>query len=70
MKKIDCKGNYLEFNGITVISFLHFNKIFPQIYDILDHDPDIKKYYSPLPLDSYHMTVKNHLVGTKEEIPY
>lgn len=67
MRKIDDKGNYLNFHGITIISFLHFNKILlDKVKEILDADSNLNKYYSTLPSESYHMTIKNHLVGTEE----
>ncbi|CAM4430230.1 MAG: hypothetical protein LEGION0398_MBIBDBAK_01338 [Legionellaceae bacterium] len=59
-KKIDSNGIYTKFPGLTIIAsimekdFLFFQKI----YNCFTQDL-IKKYYSPLPFDSYHITTVN-----------
>ncbi len=68
MKKIDQNGNYLPFIGTTIISFVKCQKLFKDIHEYIScHHHLFFKYYSLLPVESYHMTVKNHTVCSGSE---
>jgi hypothetical protein len=61
--KINDKGDYLPFEGFTIISFLkdRSGPIWTDFQKFLDSLPVFNKYYRTLPASSFHMTVKNHI---------
>ena len=74
MKKVDKNGVYSRFPGVTIISFLSKeNKTaFEEFRNWVVTEMTIfTKYYSMLPVSSYHATLKNHTVlGRNNEISY
>lgn len=67
-KKIDEKGNYTVFPGITVISKTTDaeNPLWYALHELLINDQDVVAHFSPLPYQSYHMTAIN--VCTKHDM--
>lgn len=63
--RIDSDGRFLPFSGVTVISQVGASNqaIWENIYRELSQDLLITRYYSPLPLSSYHMTINNLYVS-------
>jgi hypothetical protein len=57
MYKIDRRGNFLPYPGITVISKVDDCEVFEQIERILRDSEDLKESLSPLPKESYHVTI-------------
>jgi hypothetical protein len=58
-KKIDNTGNYCPFPGVTVVADIAKNEhysFWEDLYNELKVNSLITKYYSLLPIDSYHMT--------------
>lgn len=57
-KKIDAEGNYTDFRGVTVVASVGKNnsELWQNIYNFLNNSAVLKEYFSPLPLESYHMT--------------
>ncbi|NBX85569.1 MAG: DUF1868 domain-containing protein [Gammaproteobacteria bacterium] len=66
MKKINPNGLYLPFPGITVVAsiFQEDLNFWNQIYQLLSQSELIKTYFSPLPVDSYHVTTLNLCVAS------
>ena len=58
MKKIDCTGKYLPFEGVSYICMAKAQSVLADVYERLGQT-SFKHYYSPLPLNSYHMTLMN-----------
>mmetsp|Transcript_14311 Transcript_14311/g.21427 ORF Transcript_14311/g.21427 Transcript_14311/m.21427 type:complete len:215 (+) Transcript_14311:106-750(+) len=58
MAKVDTSGNYCRFEGFTIVSCVDRAVLssLQTVYDALAKSELISNYYSPLPLDSYHMT--------------
>lgn len=70
LTKIDSKGNYLEYPGITIIAPIENNLRtdnlgLQTIYHAIKESPLLSRYYAPLPYKSYHVTTCN--LYTKEE---
>lgn len=59
--KIDAEGHYTLFPGVTVICPIRDEDkpFWSLIYQILAEEKWLLRYFSPLPLDSYHMTALN-----------
>lgn len=57
-RKINERGEYLPFYGYTTISMLDPRQNLQQIEKFI-HNSSIGKYFSPLPSDTYHMTLFN-----------
>jgi hypothetical protein len=59
--KLDADGNYSSFRGVTVVSAV--GSANAPLWEALSHslnsNDQLKKYYSLLPLSSYHMTTIN-----------
>jgi len=55
--KVDDQGKYRIFPGITIICPLTNPKEWQEIPTFISQTRELRKYYSPLPLDSYHMTI-------------
>lgn len=56
--KVDSEGNYLNFSGLTIISYVdHTNIIYSKLFDLLSSNKQITEKYAVLPIDSYHMTI-------------
>lgn len=57
MAKIDNRGNYCYFPGVTVVCPIseESNSIGELLYSMMTSEP-ISRFYSALPSDSYHMT--------------
>jgi hypothetical protein len=69
-KKIDNGGNYCHFPGVTVVANIAKNEYYSMwddIYSELKGNNLIIKYYSLLPVDSYHMTTIG--LYTRREVP-
>jgi hypothetical protein len=58
MPKIDDKGIYQPFEGVTVVASIREkdSDFWRSIHEFLVSHPLISAYYSPLPLESYHVT--------------
>jgi len=57
-QKVDQNGNYLPFQGVTVISSIDDDQdIWKAVNNGIRLCPLVMEYYSILPCDSYHMTV-------------
>ncbi|CAH6419436.1 Hypothetical protein HVR_LOCUS629 [uncultured virus] len=66
-RKITSQGQYKPFTGITVISFIKDRSKDPrwkEIFDLMQNSKNFLKYFTPLPLESYHMTLQD-LVNEK-----
>ncbi len=65
--KVNSKGRYVSFPGITVIALPQAKdfEVLKSLYSELIQVPIIKKYYAPLPADSYHMTTMNLFTQAK-----
>jgi len=59
--KIDAHGKYCKFPGVTIVSAIRSKdtKIWKELYDKLNQCELLKKHYSPLPFESYHMTTND-----------
>lgn len=59
--KINSLGKYGKFEGTTIICFLSKKdrEKYKKVHDFIKESKVIQKYYSPLPVDSYHMTILN-----------
>lgn len=66
MKKINPNGLYLPFPGITVVASILQKDLnfWNQIYQLLSQSDLLKTYFSPLPVDSYHVTTLNLCVAS------
>lgn len=62
--KIDKTGTYLPFAGVTIIATVsqQDSEFWQGIHNLLNQ-PIIRKYYTPLPNSSYHMTTNNLCVA-------
>jgi hypothetical protein len=67
--KIDSTGVYLPFSGLTTLSFVDSKKQCWQSVSALLNNTLIKRYYAPLPLESYHMTLFS-LMNERESTPW
>lgn len=69
LKKIDDQGSYLEFPGVTIAADIgQINqKLWQEIHCFLQNTPVLCDYFSPLPYQSYHMTMCN--LYTQQEYP-
>ena len=56
-RKIDTQGAYLPFPGITVVCNMDANPSVARLPEILRAQPDLGRLLSPLPPESYHVTV-------------
>lgn len=65
--KINDSGNYLTFQGVSIISPVGYKNqdLWLQIETLLQNSNLIRKYFALLPLQSYHMTLFN--LFTQEE---
>ncbi|QIN33562.1 DUF1868 domain-containing protein [Legionella longbeachae] len=67
--KIDSTGNYVEFPGVTIIAPIiktsQENHFLHNMHQSLASSTLLTQYYTPLPLESYHMTTCN--LYTKNE---
>ena len=54
--KIDRRGYFKLCRGVTCISMCSRLRIFKSIYNFIKNS-EIGKYYVPLPIDSYHLTI-------------
>lgn len=61
LDKINAKGQYTEYPGITVIANTskEENDVWKQIHDVLNNSNLVSSYFAPLPQTSYHMTAIN-----------
>jgi len=61
VKKFDSWGNFLPYNGISIISFLssRHEKYWMDFYELLNSQPMIRKYYTPVHPSSYHVCIKD-----------
>jgi len=66
-KKVNDDGSYRPFFGYTVVADLKDN--LPSIEESILKSDVLKKYFSPLPTDSYHMTVFNIWCGSQAPPP-
>lgn len=66
-RKIDECGNYLPFPGYTFIALLKKKDVWMTLYKFIELLPTFGKYYKLLPLDSFHMTIKNYMVMNKND---
>ena len=59
--KLDSEGRYLKFPGITIVAAIRQSDFeeWDKLYKELNKCELTKKYYSPLPTASYHMTTNN-----------
>ena len=62
MKKIDSTGKYLPFRGVSFVCMTYSSEKdrFDKLFEFLSTQKTLAKYYSFLPVSSYHFTVKNH----------
>lgn len=60
--KVDSCGRYLPYQGISFVCMIDDSElpIWSKLYDFLSKQQKLTEYYSPLPVSSYHFTVKNH----------
>lgn len=67
LKKIDERGNYLDFPGVTVISKINqpHQELWQNIHHFLSTSEVLSHCFSPLPMNSYHMTTCS--LATKQE---
>lgn len=64
--KVDQNGKYVMFCGYTVISFLkeRHEDIWKDFFSWMKTLKTFNKYFSLLPVDSLHVTIKNHICMT------
>lgn len=69
MPKLNKKGTYTEFPGVTVVAPTSTNNLqfWEAIYNFLNQNELVTEHYSLLPHASYHMTTHN--LYTKEHTP-
>lgn len=67
--KIDSNGRYLPIFGYSIISMCEITPKLAELYDVFKASR-IAKYFQPLPLDSYHMTVYNIWYEAEPFYPY
>jgi len=63
-------GDYETFGGITCIANVadrYTNPGWARVYDFIENDPVLSKYYTALPVSSYHMTI--HPMFTVSGVP-
>jgi len=63
-------GDYETFGGITCIAPVadrYTNPGWAHVYNFIESDPALSKYYTPLPVSSYHMTI--HPMFTVSAVP-
>jgi hypothetical protein len=58
MSKVDQKGTYLRFPGTTVICDIVDTKAWSEFHKVLMSKTNWRKYFSPLPFESFHVTIK------------
>lgn len=68
--KIDSKGNYTPFYGWTLISNVIDPMCYNYIYNYIANNNILKKYFTALPIDSYHMTIYNIWCNGKNFLPF
>ncbi|WP_162263127.1 DUF1868 domain-containing protein [Legionella rubrilucens] len=66
--KINADGRYAPFPGVTVICPVREEDttFWRAVYQALVDDPLLLRYFSPLPMDSYHMTAINVFTQANE----
>lgn len=59
--KLNKKGEYTTFPGVTVISPIDREQIdlWRQVHACISESAEVRRYYAPLPSESYHMTAVN-----------
>jgi hypothetical protein len=67
--KINSQGDYIPFRGLTIVAPIasKADSFWVRIYEALQNNDLVKSYYSPLPLNSYHMTTTNLFV--EQQLP-
>ena len=70
--KINSKGKYTYFPGITFLSMLNDRESsdWAKYFKYLKSKTLVNKYYSILPLSSLHMTIKNHISAIEDLTDY
>ena len=60
-QKINDEGQFCAFPGITIVAAIPAESlnVWKTIYDCINEDQTIRRYYTPLPYTSYHMTAIN-----------
>lgn len=66
MQKIDGKGVFQYFPGLTVVSALYNRKYWKKVESFLRKSEYLSQIYSPLPASSYHVTLAD--VETQYEL--